>query len=84
MKMSDDELIRNLELVRHGGADAIVLFIKISRAIYETGSTEEFDSWVTVATPALPEASRNAAMGLLLRSFFGEYELIEERYETLQ
>ena len=84
MTMSEDELLRTLALLRHGGEEAIVLFVKVARRMYDSGNTDDFDSWVAIASPALPEAERHAVIGILLRAFFREYELVEDERATIQ
>lgn len=73
MKLSEQQLVHDLEVLRHGGAEAIGLFMEMARKCFEKGGTDYLSNWVNVATPALPEADRHSTMTLLLRVLYGDY-----------
>lgn len=88
MQISEEDVIHDLEVLRHGGAEAVVLFMDMARRCFEAGGTASMSNWVAVAAPALPEADRNATLVLLLRALFGDYDMVaameEEEQPTLQ
>ena len=53
-----DEIRHNIEVLRHGGKDAIALFIEISAILFEGGNEDALRSWITIALPALPELEK--------------------------
>lgn len=53
--LTERTLMDAIEALRHGGCDAIVLFMKISQALHRKGGEEALQDWVTIALPALPE-----------------------------
>jgi hypothetical protein len=75
MAKTYDLLDHDLEVLRHGGAEAIELFIEMAHKFYRTGGNTYLDCWVTAACPALPEKERHVAVAMLLRSFFGDSEM---------
>jgi hypothetical protein len=86
MTVSDNRLKRDLELLRHGGAEAVVLFLERAQEFYGSDGPDALSSWVTVASPALPEVDRHAAITVLFRLILtgdGTAEMQEEHH-TLQ
>ncbi len=69
MKITEELLRSDLDLLRHGGQEAISLFMEMSRRLHETGSPDALRSWIVVASPALPEAERAEVMVLLMYGY---------------
>lgn len=84
MKITEQQLMADLEILRHGGAEAVVLFMDVARRCFEQGGGASLHHWVAIAGPALPEADRNATITLLLRSLFGDYDLAEAMQEEVE
>jgi hypothetical protein len=58
MPVTKEELERDLQILRHGGADAVALFMEMGTRFYEADGEEALASWVTLALPALPDVER--------------------------
>ena len=57
MKLTEEHLLEDLELLRHGGAEAISLFMEMARRMHKAAD-DGLQHWVTLALPALPERER--------------------------
>jgi hypothetical protein len=68
--LTEELLQKDLELLRHGGGEAISLFMEMSERLYEAGAEPALQSWITIAAPALPEAERGEVLALVLNAFF--------------
>jgi hypothetical protein len=76
MRVSEKYLSADLETLRHGGQEAIALFIKVSRRVHERGTDDALKDWITIAAPALPEAERGEVLLWLMSAFLDvSYEL---------
>jgi hypothetical protein len=87
MRISDKQLVHDMEVLRHGGDDAVLLFFERARKFFDKGGSEYLDNWIRVANPALPETDRHAVMSALMRALFGERTVRVETYQeqpTLQ
>ncbi|HEY5965290.1 MAG TPA: hypothetical protein VIU42_14845 [Xanthobacteraceae bacterium] len=58
-----------LEILGHGGHEAVTLFIEMSKQLHERGETDALQDWVTIAAPALPEKERNDILVKLMCSY---------------
>lgn len=65
----DDEFGPHLETIRHGGLEAVFLFVDMARNLYEKGNDQRLSNWVGLAVAAIPDADRSAALTHLLRAF---------------
>lgn len=74
-KLSEQQLRHDLDLLEHGGADAISLFFTMAAKFFNTGGKEYLEHWVTAATAALPEKDRNAVLLALLAALFDGEEV---------
>lgn len=65
-----EELIQtDLDTLRHGGKQAIALFLQTSRRLHEQGASDALHDWVTIAAPALPEKERNEVLVMMMHSY---------------
>jgi hypothetical protein len=55
-------------MLRHGGSDAVTLFMEMSKRLHERGEKGALQDWLTVAAPALPEKERNEVLVMLMCS----------------
>jgi hypothetical protein len=70
MAITTEDLLRSdLDVLNHGGQEAISLFLEMSRRLHETGQVEALHDWITVAAPALPERERGEVMTLLMYGY---------------
>ena len=53
--LSAEALSRGIELLRHGGSEGIALFMTTAQEMLAVGGEDALQSWLTIATPALPE-----------------------------
>lgn len=74
MRLTAEELQRDIEMLRHGGSDATGLFLEISAKLYDRGGEQALQSWVTVAAPALTEQARCDLVASLLGELFRVYD----------
>ena len=80
MAISEELLRSDLEVLNHGGEEAITLFLEMSRRLHETGSPDALRSWITLAAPALPEGERAEVMTLLMYGYlYVNYELAKRQ-----
>jgi hypothetical protein len=72
-----EEMIRtDLDLLNHGGEEAISLFLEMSRRFHEAGNAEGLRDWIAVAAPALPERERSEVITLLMYGYlYMNYQL---------
>jgi hypothetical protein len=68
MARYDEEFAPYLETIRHGGLEAVFLFVDLARTFYENGEEERVSNWVGIAVAAIPDADRPAAITQLLRA----------------
>jgi hypothetical protein len=80
--VSAEVLERDLEMLQHGGVEAVSLFMEMSEKLYERGGPDMLDCWVTIAAPRLPEAERNAVLSLLVRTVFAGYRRGERTHDS--
>ena len=59
-------LLKDLELLSHGGAEAISLFMDMAGRMRQAADDALHD-WVTLALPALPERERTEVVVMLMR-----------------
>ena len=69
MTLTEDLIRQDLETLRHGGEQAISLFLEMCGRLHEAGKEEALRNWITVAAPALPEAERSEVLTLLVSSY---------------
>ena len=69
MQITEERLRNDLDVLNHGGQEAISLFLEMSRQLHETGNPEALRDWIVLAAPALPEAERNEVIVLLMYGF---------------
>ena len=84
---SDRQLVYDLEILRHGGPEAVTLFFDMAAKCHNKGGDEHLMCWVGVASPALPEADRHAILVGLLQNLFGDHEVqvdLQHDEHTLQ
>jgi len=72
MAIREKDFQSDLETIRHGGQDAIAIFVKMSRALHDSGTDEDLKNWITIAAPALPEAERGEVLLMLMNAFLHE------------
>lgn len=70
MRMSDKKLLHDLEVLRHGGDEAVELFFEMGKKFFRKGGIDYLDNWIGVAAPSLPERDRHAVMSALMRTLF--------------
>jgi hypothetical protein len=68
MTLTEELIWQDLETLRHGGEQAISLFLEMCERLHEAGQEEALRNWITVAAPALPEAERSEVLTLLVSS----------------
>ena len=69
MQITEKRLRSDLDVLNHGGQEAIILFLEMSRRLHETGNPDALRDWIVLAAPALPEAERSEVMVLLMYGF---------------
>jgi len=69
MLIKEMHLQSDLEILRHGGKEAIAVFMKISKCLIASSADDALKSWVTLAAPALPESERGEILLFLLSTF---------------
>ena len=55
MILTEERLRSDLEVLNHGGEEAIALFLEMSALFMETGHPDALRDWIVIAAPALPE-----------------------------
>jgi len=65
---TEELIMADLEMLRHGGKEAIALFMEMSRRLHEESAIDGMQDWVTIAAPALPEKERNEVIVMLMGS----------------
>ena len=70
--LSAEALSRGIELLRHGGSEGIALFMTTAQEMLAVGGEDALQSWLTIATPALPERERTVVLTALFSSIFSE------------
>lgn len=76
MRISDKKLLHDLKVLRHGGDDAVHLFLEMGKQCFDKGGTECLHNWVSVASPALPEADRHVVLTSVMRVLFDETRVV--------
>lgn len=66
--MTPEQLEHELELLQHGGAEAVSLFMRVAQEIFAEGGLELLDDWIILALPRLPEAEQVFILSLLIRT----------------
>jgi hypothetical protein len=69
MTITEKLLRTDLEVLEHGGQEAISLFLEISKRLHEAGEAEALRQWIVIAAPALPERERAEVMTLLMYGY---------------
>ena len=69
MKITEEQLRSDLDVLNHGGEEAISLFLEMSVRLHETGHPDALRDWVVIAAPALPERERSEVMILLMHGY---------------
>jgi hypothetical protein len=69
MALTEDVIMAHLDALRHGGKEAITLFMEMSKRLHEGGAKDALQDWVTIAAPALPEKERNEVLVTLMCSY---------------
>ena len=80
-KLTVELITRHLETLRHGGREAIKLFVELSKDIHRHGAADGLHDWITIAAPALPERERNEVLVMLMCSHLaldGQAEAVME------
>jgi hypothetical protein len=67
MTLTQEMLEKDLELLRHGGAEAITLFLEMA-SLMRHAADDALQHWVTLALPALPERERAEIVLMLMTS----------------
>lgn len=75
--LTEEKLKRDIKTLRHGGIEAIALFMEISERLYEESGEEELQSWVTIAAHVLPEQERTEIITMLLNELFRTYDCVQ-------
>ena len=78
-KWTEELIIRHLEILSHGGREAIDLFVELAKHIHRHAAADGLQDWITIAAPALPEKERNEVLLMLMCShlaFDGEAEAL--------
>ena len=57
-RLTEEHLKADLEMLSHGGGEAISLFMTMSKRLHESAGEEGLRDWITIAAPALPEKER--------------------------
>jgi hypothetical protein len=70
--LSADKLSKDIELLRHGGSEGIALFMSTAKELLASGGEDALESWLVIATPALPERERAVVLMALFSSLFGK------------
>jgi len=70
MGLTEEKLKRDIKTLRHGGTEAMALFIAIGERLYEESGEEGLQSWVTIAAHVLPEQERTEIVTVLLSELF--------------
>jgi hypothetical protein len=86
-KLSDQQLAYDLEILRHGGDEAVTLFFEMAAKCHDKDGDEYLMCWVNAASPALPEADRHAILVGLLQMMFDDPEVqvdLQHDEHTLQ
>lgn len=68
MILTEERLRSDLEVLNHGGEEAISLFLEMSALLMETGHPDALRDWIVIAAPALPERERGEVMILLMQA----------------
>jgi hypothetical protein len=68
MIITEQRLRSDLDLLNHGGQEAISLFLEMSALFIEAGHPDALRDWINIAAPALPERERGEVMILLIRA----------------
>jgi hypothetical protein len=66
--LTEAAIMTNLDTLRHGGKEAITLFMEMCKRLHEGGAKDALQDWVTIAAPALPEKERNEVLVTLMCS----------------
>ena len=66
--LTEQLIMQDLETLSHGGTEAVMLFMEMSRRLHEEGTKGALQDWVTIAAPALPEKERNEILITLMCS----------------
>ena len=73
--LTEELIMIDLETLRHGGKQAITLFMEMSRRLHDEGAKDALQDWVTIASPALPEKEGNEVLVMLMGSYlFMDYQ----------
>jgi len=72
MKITEDALRTDLAVLNHGGPEAIVLFLEMSRRMHQAGQADALRDWIIIAAPALPEKERGELIVLLMYGYLAE------------
>ena len=67
MTLTQEMLEKDLELLRHGGAEATTLFLEMARRMHRPAD-DALQHWLTLALPALPERERAEVVLMLMTS----------------
>jgi hypothetical protein len=76
--LTEKLIMMDLDTLSHGGQEAIVLFMEMSKRLNEEGAQDALQNWITIAAPALPEKERNEVLVMLMCS----YLLLDRQTET--
>ena len=69
LKVLTRELITmDLDVLSHGGKEAIRLFVEMSKRLHEDGAEDALHDWITIAAPAIPERERNEVLVMFMCS----------------
>jgi hypothetical protein len=68
MILTEERLRSDLEVLNHGGEEAIALFLAMGALLMETGHPDALRDWIVIAAPALPERERGEVMILLMQA----------------
>ena len=69
INLTEQMLRADLDVLRHGGQEAVTLFLEMSQRLHEAGKGDALHDWVTIAAPALPERERAEVMTLLMYGY---------------
>jgi hypothetical protein len=69
MTITEDMLRSDLDVLSHGGEEAISLFLEMSQRLHEAGNAEALHDWIALAAPALPEKERGEVITLLMYGY---------------
>ena len=69
MIITEERLLSVLDVLHHGGEEAISLFLDVCSRLHQNAHPDALREWVIIAAPALPEKERSEVMIFLMREY---------------